>query len=56
MNVLGKMAEKSLINPLQEIKKAVLLPSQLRLKAVNSAGRSRLESFLKKKFLKELQD
>jgi hypothetical protein len=33
---------------LQERKKAVLLPSQLRLKADNTAERERLESFLKK--------
>jgi hypothetical protein len=56
MNVLWKKAKKSFVNPLQERKKAVLLPSQLRLKADNTAERERLESFLKKKFLKELQD
>ena len=54
MNVLGKMTEKSLINPLQGIKKAVLLPSQLRQKAVQAAISRRLESFLKKKILKRV--
>jgi hypothetical protein len=48
MNVLWKKAKKSFVNPLQERKKAVLLPSQLRLKADNTAERERLESFLKK--------